>query len=93
MSKSDDWIKRQDARTAARPGQADFDAKHWIVVNCSRHHDLPKQRRTAHYFRHPSEDAALTEANRLAIAMPGKRFSVYASGLSIKVEPESPASE
>lgn len=90
--KTMEWVKRFEERVASAPGQAEIDAPHWIVVNHSRHKELPEQRRVALYFRHATEDSAIREASRLAASMPGKRFTVYASGLSVKNE-ETPASE
>jgi hypothetical protein len=68
--------------------QADPREPHWIVVCLSHRSEAPAERgrswRT--FFRHPTEALANVECGRLAARFPGKRFAVYASGLSHKVE-------
>lgn len=61
---------------------------HWIVICMSRRQEEPQQRQTGNglFFRHPTLEAAEAEARRLTTKHPGRRFSVYASGQSFKVE-------
>jgi hypothetical protein len=89
MTKGNQWAD-WECRLANRPGQADPGAPHWIVMNLSRHKEAPLERRTALYFRHPSREAAIAEAQRLAERHPGKRFAVYIAGPSFKVEVPPP---
>ena len=78
--------KEHETRMANRPGQAPIGEPCWIVINFSRHKEQPEERRIALFFRHPSEESAITEAKRLADKHRGKRFGVFASGPSFKVE-------
>ena len=66
---------------------------HWVVVCMSKKREEPQQssRPNGLFFRHPTCEAAEAEARRLAAKHPGRRFSVYASGRSFKVEaPKEP---
>ena len=74
----------------SRP-QAAPEEPHWVVV--ALHHDQPaeakdarKNRNWRRLFRHPSEDLAVAECNRLASLAPGIRFQVYASRFSCKID-------
>lgn len=77
----------------AAPGEP-----HWIVVSLGYDEGPIEANRPgieSHWrrlFRHPSEELATTECTRLATLNPGKRFQVYASRFSCKVEQaEAPA--
>lgn len=58
---------------------------HWIVKGMSKW-DRPEEFRPRQHRRHQTEEEANAEAQRLAAAHPGKRFAVYASRSSFKVE-------
>lgn len=70
-------------------------APHWIVVCMSRRREEPQQRQAGNglFFRHPTREAAEAEARRLAAKHPGRRFSVYGSGESFKVETRKEATD
>jgi hypothetical protein len=75
--------------------EADPREPHWVVVQLSSGagKEEPRERKNGGWrrlFRHASELAANTECARLAWAMPGKRFTVYASGKSHKIERDAP---
>lgn len=79
----------------AAPGEP-----HWIVVSLGhdgtpvevKHSSVKHGQNWRRLFRHPSEELATTECTRLATLNPGKRFQVYASRFSCKVEQaEAPA--
>ena len=93
MAASKTYWQDYQSRLANRPGQPAPGEPHWIVLNLSRHHELPEERKTALFYRHPSELAAEAEAMRLAHTNPGKRFAVYASCGSHKIEPDPPPQE
>lgn len=61
---------------------------HWIVKCLSRQSEMPVERGKA-FFRHRTEAAAIKEAQWRASSLPGRRFSVYGSGPSFKVELET----
>ena len=64
---------------------ADPSKPYWIVLRMSKH-GTPRDsgRFGAQFFRHSSESEAIDEAMRLAKKYTGKRFSVFASGVSVK---------
>lgn len=68
--------------------QAAGNEPHWIVM-CLSHGDReqgPRPRTDWRFlFRHPTEQLANRECDRLAAARPGHRFAVYGSGYSTKV--------
>jgi hypothetical protein len=67
----------------AKPEQAPPDAPHWIVMR------FPAIRgRRNDPFRHPTQEGAWAEAQRLARKVPGITFRVYASGLSFCIKPD-----
>jgi hypothetical protein len=83
-------------RDMERPGQGPDTGPYWTVQNLSRHKDLRFQP-PAFPFRHPTEEAARAEAERLA-ALPkhaGWRFGVFAyTGFSAKIQaPQPPNAE
>ena len=78
--KNRDWQKRRPVNEAPAAGP------YWIVLNLSQHRTPIG--RPKFPFRHASEEAAMTEARRLA-ALPnrvGWRFGVFAFCGSAKVE-------
>jgi hypothetical protein len=67
--------------TEVMPGEP-----HWIVMDMSIHKEAPYQLRFKHFFRHATSERAIAEAERLSVTFPGKRYSVYGSGPTYKVE-------
>lgn len=82
---------RFDTIAPRRAPSADPLQPYWIVIRMSRPDEVPKKndKPGAAYRRHASEAAAIGEAERLAAAFPGKRFTVYASGVTFKVEKQA----
>lgn len=75
-------------RQMLRPGQGPVDGPYWIVMNLSRHKHLGFMPPTFPY-RHPTEESARIEAERLAAESDhiGWRFGVFAfTGVTAKVE-------
>jgi hypothetical protein len=72
-----------------RPLQASPDEPHWVVVMLDPKGpvEVSQTNIRRRLFRHPSEELASAECIRLATLCPGKRFQVYASRLSCKIEP------
>lgn len=76
-------------RQMGRPGQGPDTGPYWIVMNLSRHKN-PKVLPPNCPFRHPTESAAIAEAERLAESLKGQRFGVFAfTGITAKVEAPS----
>lgn len=70
-----------------KPIQAGPRDPHWVVVSMAKE-DGPMHgaRPWRNRFRHPTQESAEAECARLAALMPGVRFTVYASGVSHKLE-------
>lgn len=87
-SKSPQVMLARLYRQMARPNQGPVEGPYWIVMNLSQHKVL-SYRAPGFPYRHPTEESAIAEANRLA-AQPdhvGWRFGVFAyAGISVKVE-------
>ncbi len=77
------------------PPQALPTEPHWIVVSLSKSRATDavaeKGRGFRVLFRHPTEASANAECERLANVNQGRRFAVYASGISHEVDKPTPA--
>lgn len=90
--KTEAALRRRLRTQMQRPNQGPADGPYWVVMNLSQHKAL-YYRPPSFHFRHPTEEAAIKEAERLA-ALPqhaGWRFGVLAfTGISVKVEATQP---
>ena len=59
---------------------------HWIVLCLSKQREAPAEYGFRIHFRHATSGQAIAQAQRLAAKEPGRRFSVYGSGPSFKIE-------